>query len=126
MSWLTLPVATVALAVAAIFMSLMWNHISKKLERRGWILDRYDNAWDYFFLKKRECWIRVHLKDGRMVGGFMGTDSFASLYPNSGHLYLQEVWELDQNGQFQARATQTAGMILSPDNYNFVELYETN
>src|ERR1051325_10895554 len=44
-------------------------------------------AWDYFFGKGAPCWIVITLKSGRVMGGYYGTESFASSFPNEEDLY---------------------------------------
>jgi hypothetical protein len=87
------------------------------------VLYGYCNAWDDFFLRREPCWIIVHLKDGRRLGGWYGENSYAGLYPNSGHLSLEQLWRLDEDYKFVERVPQSRGIILRPDDYHFVELF---
>ncbi len=94
------------------------------LERRRRILRRAKTAWDDFFLRRQSCWVIVHLKDGRRLGGFFGERSFAGLYPNSGHICVQELWKLGANGEFESKVDGTQGIVLRPDDYQMVELFK--
>lgn len=97
--------------------------ILRKLAEWNVVLYGYRNAWDDFFLRREPCWIIVHLKDGRRLGGWYGDNSYAGLYPNSGHLSLEQLWRLDEQNKFVEPVPQSRGIILRPDDYHFVELF---
>lgn len=121
--------ANYSLVVLTFFVTpLVWPVLLKlilgRLAKWNIVLYGYRNAWDDFFLRRESCWIIVHLKDGRRIGGWFGESSYAGLYPNSGHLSLQELWRLDEDGRFIERIPQSRGVILRPDDYRFVELFQ--
>lgn len=97
--------------------------ILRKLAEWNVVLYGYRNAWDDFFLRREPCWIIVHLKDGRRLGGWYGDNSYAGLYPNSGHLSVEQLWRLDEQNKFVEPVPQSRGIILRPDDYHFVELF---
>lgn len=97
--------------------------ILRRLAEWNIVLYGYRNAWDDFFLRREPCWIIVHLKDGRRLGGWYGENSYAGLYPNSGHLSLEQLWRLDEQNRFVEPVPQSRGIILRPDDYHFVELF---
>jgi hypothetical protein len=66
----------------------------------------------------------VHLKDGRTVGGLYDEDSFASSYPESEDLYLQEVWKLNEQGGFIEKVPNTRGLLINYEGIEFIELFE--
>lgn len=113
-----------AFVVVPALLPILLNVGLKWLERRGRILRRAKMAWDEFFLRRQSCWIIVHLKDGRRMGGFFGERSFAGLYPNSGHLYVQELWKLGPNGEFEAKVDGSQGIVLRPDDYQMIEIFK--
>jgi len=86
------------------------------------ILKQARNGWDEAFLRREPLFIIVHLKDGRRIGGYFGYQSFAGVYPASGHLYLEMLWALDADGKFVAPVPDSRGIVLRPDDYHFVEL----
>lgn len=92
----------------------------------GWILQRYRTSWDDFFRRKEPCWVIVHLKDGRRLGGWFGASSYASLYPRSGHIYIEELWELDEDSRFVREVPRSRGAILRPEGYHFLEAFKEN
>ena len=93
-------------------------------EGKGWILVRAKTAWDMFFGNLKEgCWIQVELTDGRVIGGKFGRESYASAWPDPGHLYIQELWTVDVFGNFQYQVTGSPGTLLRPGDYRFVRVY---
>jgi len=63
------------------------------------------------------------LKDGRKIGGKYHKNSFTSSYPVEEQIYLEEVWELDENEDFKRVIDRTEGMIISRDEILSVELF---
>lgn len=77
--------------------------------------------WDYVFSKREPYWILIHLKNGGRIGGKYGRDSFASSYPADEQIYLQEVWEIDENGQFLEPIEDSKGVIVSAEDIELIE-----
>ncbi len=113
-----------AFVIVPALLPVALNLILKQLEHRGRILRRAKTAWDEFFLRRQTCWIIVHLKDGRRLGGYFGEKSYAGLYPNSGHLYVQELWTLGPQGEFEAKIERSEGIVLRPDDYQMIEMFK--
>ena len=109
-------VAPVAWAVM-VHLGLGW------LERKNWILRRPKTAWDAFFLKKVPAKIIVRMKDASMIGGQFGGASYASLSPQSGHLYIEKAWKISEAGEFVEPIRESLGLVLRPEDYAFVELF---
>jgi hypothetical protein len=93
------------------------------LERRDLILGRPKSGCDAFFLTKQPAKILVHLKDGALLGGQVGSDSYAGLYPDSGYIYIERTWKVSEEGRFEEAISDSLGAILRPDDYDFVELF---
>jgi hypothetical protein len=83
-------------------------------------------AWDWFFgvQRKGECYILVHLKNGEKIAGLYGSDSYATSFPRNGDLYLEQTVKVDNEGNFQNVVENTLGLIISRDEYSYVELFE--
>lgn len=94
------------------------------MKRRNWIQVESKTAWDEFFSKASSgCWIIAKLKDGALVGGRFGAQSFASAYPEPGHLYIEELWEVLPNGAFGGPELGSPGILLRPTDYEFVRVF---
>jgi hypothetical protein len=100
--------------------SLKW--VLRTLSASDVILKQARNGWDEAFLRREPLFLIIHLKDGRRIGGYYGYQSFAGVYPASGHLYLETLWSLDADGKFIAAVPDSRGIVLRPDDYHFVEL----
>jgi hypothetical protein len=115
------------LVVTLVLLPAAWPFVAKwclgKLAEYNLILNRNRNGWDAVFQRQEQLYVIVHLKDGRQIGGFFGPRSFAGLHPASGHLYLQQLWYLNEAGQFQEPIAESRGLILRPDDYHFIELF---
>ena len=119
--WLVLFLSFVIVPVA---WPLILVRLLRFAEQRGWIAVRARTAWDDFFgRQKTECWLQVQLMDDSVIGGRFGSESFASSWPDPGHLFMQEVWRLD-DGYFVEPLPQSAGILLRPADYKLVRVYK--
>jgi len=121
-AWL---VQVIEFLVAPVFWPFLLLGILHKAERRGWIGVRAKTAWDYLFDRQSDvgCWIQVELNDGRTVGGVYGTRSFASSWPDPGHLYLEELWTVDPFGVFGHKVVGEPGILLRPGDYKLLRVF---
>ncbi len=104
---------------------LAWtlDYILSWLEQHELIIGRPKSGWDAFFLTKQPAKILVHLKDGSLLGGQVGADSYAGLYPDSGYIYIEKTWKVSEEGKFEEAIANSLGVILRPEDYDFVELF---
>jgi hypothetical protein len=127
---LTSPKQPIVLYILAIFtlvaLPALWpfllRWIMQRLRDADLILVGSRSAWDDVFLRQEPYFVIVHLKDGARAGGYYGSKSFAGLHPISGHLYLEELWYIDDDGKFLEKVPESRGLILRPDDYNYIEL----
>ena len=63
----------------------------------------------------------IHLKNEKLIGGLYYSKSFASSYPEKQDLYIEEVWKINDNGEFQERIKGTKGILI---NYEIIEYIE--
>lgn len=80
-------------------------------------------AWDYFFRLGKSCWILATLKDGRIVAGFYGSNSFASSYPDEEDLYLERLCSLSPEGKITGFVERSEGAILKMGEVSLIEFY---
>ncbi|MET9736066.1 DUF6338 family protein [Streptomyces sp. NPDC006458] len=79
-------------------------------------------AWDAAFSVRGKCFVRARLKDSRIwVGGFYGTKSYCTSYPESQELYLQSSWSMTPDGQFLARVPHTGGIVIRASDIDILE-----
>ena len=65
----------------------LMRHFRDEVESKRLISPQARTAWDDFFASHPSgIWVQVVLTDGSAVGGIFGQDSFASSYPEPGHI----------------------------------------
>ena len=91
-----------------------------------WTLHPLSSAWDFIFQQRREWFLILHLKDGKMVGARFGANSFASDAFNTGEggpdIYVEETWLLDKNGKFIEK--KLASMLIKMSECREIEFFE--
>jgi vacuolar-type H+-ATPase subunit I/STV1 len=93
------------------------------MERLRLIQPRANTGWDHYFNNlRRGSYVVVHLHDGSYIGGKFGQASYASGYPDSGHLFLEELWEIGPEGNFTGEVLEGQGVILRPTDYKYVRV----
>ena len=88
------------------------------------ILNITPNSWDYFFKMRNPCFILIHLKNEKLIGGLYAGKSFASSYPQPKDIYLREVWKIDPSGKFLNKINNSKGLYISYDQIAYVEFFE--
>ena len=56
--------------------------------------------------------------------GRFDTNSFASSYPAKEQIYLEEVWELGEKGNFVKRIDRSKGIVILGDEIVAIEFFE--
>lgn len=93
-------------------------------ESHGWIGVRASTAWDDFFARlQRGCWVQVVLNDGERVGGKFFEVSYASAFPDPGHIYIEELWKISDDGAFVTEVDGAPGIILRPTDYRYILVF---
>ena len=101
----------------AYFKASSWSIIAKHF------IHPIPKPWDYVFGKRQSFWVIVHLKDKRRIGGKFDTDSFASSHPAKEQIYLEEVWELDEKGNFIKPIQRSKGIVILGEEIVAVEFF---
>ncbi len=60
-------------------------------------------AWDWRFGTMKEQWALIVLKDGTKFAGFCGEKSFMSSDPKERDLYMERVYEIDEQNNWSPR-----------------------
>jgi hypothetical protein len=113
--FIILFVAPIGLAVG--FWSLRFTNVFRKYFKHP-----TPKPWDYVFGKQESFWIIVELNDGKRIGGIYDTASFASSFPMSEQIYLQEVWEVDGH-RFLHPIDRSKGVIISEKDIRCINFY---
>ncbi len=116
------------LTILVIFIfPMIWPIILKYLLTskllKGRIIHPTPKAWDYLFSLGEPFWVLIHLKNGDLIGGLYGENSFASSFPNEQDLYLEKVWGVNENGEFIKEMEQTGGLLIKEQEIKFIEFF---
>lgn len=101
-----------------------WAWVSKVRAKTPVLQSPYDptpRGWDFAFSNRPPGFIRVLTGDGRWVGGWFGTDSFAASYPEPRELYIEKAWRLTKTGEFIEEVELGAGLFVRCDDVRVVE-----
>jgi hypothetical protein len=101
-----------ALAAVAVVLPLLAGFGVGRVEsRRGWLLGRrrvHPKAWDWRFSRPERLFVLVTLTDGTQLGGYWGSRSFASSFPNEEDLFLEAVYDVE-DGRIVQEKVRTRG-----------------
>ena len=87
-------------------------------------IDRMPNSWEYVMRLQRAGFVRVHLKDGAVIGGRYSGNSFAGAAEGtSPDLYLEDVWQLNDQGDFERSLLDNWGVWVAADTMQYVEFF---
>lgn len=82
--------------------------------------------WDLIFSQNKARWIIVHLKDGRSIGGWYGEHSYCSSFPSKEQIYLEEVYKINENGEFEGPIIErTDGILILGDDISAIEFFKS-
>ena len=65
----------------------------------------------------------VTLKSGEQVAGLFGSNAFASSDSGERDLFIEEEYDVDESGQWQARR-EKVGVLISQGEMKFVEFWQ--
>lgn len=105
----------VAFFIAPIIWPFLYIKIISYKPISNFIINPILKPWDFIFKKKEPLWIIVYLTDGRLIGGLFQKKSNASSYPAEEQIYIEQVWELDDNNEFIKPIECSNGIIIFKD-----------
>jgi len=70
-------------------------------------------------------YVLFHRKEGKDLGGYFGERSFAATSANGQEIYVEEVWQLDEDGKFIERVEGTRGAIVNTEECDLIVFFET-
>ncbi|MFD5066667.1 DUF6338 family protein [Streptomyces sp. NPDC058369] len=110
------------LLIVAVPSALAW---AEAVLQRRHARARYEptpTAWDALFSGRGSCFVRVRLKSGLWVGGWLGSRSAVSAYPQSGDLYLEAQYRMGADGRFLGRVPGTGGVYVRAADIDVLEV----
>ncbi len=115
----------ITLIFFVILFPALWSGVAYKIlksKRRpfSWVAKLVRNPipqpWDWVFGGHAGLdpeWIIIHFKNGDKLGGLFGERSFVSSYPDPEQIYLEKIYPLDENGNFEDMPFENSrGMII--------------
>ncbi len=76
--------------------------VRRLLARYGiYMVHPVPTAWDYIFSQSTGSWVLITLADGSTVAGVFSARSFASSDPSDRDLYLEQLYEVEDDGLWQ-------------------------
>jgi len=114
----------ISLVIVPSLLPFAWKGILKLTFVKNITINPIPKAWDNFFIRGIPCFMLIHLKDSQIIGGLYAYESAASSYPEAEDLYLQEVWEIDNNGKFTKPVEGTMGLLVNYNTVDYIELFK--
>lgn len=111
--------------VSPVLLSLGWYWLrTKHLHHKFGVDHPTQRGWEFFVRHHREFWVLFHLKNGKHLGGYFGGKSFAATYPQEPELYVEEVWRVDERGEFVEMVEGTLGSVIRIADCERVEFFQ--
>lgn len=79
-----------------------------------------DSAWDWKFSRFSASFVMLTLKDGSKVSGWCGTRSFIGSDPKDRDIYIEQVYDVDDEGTWIAR-TPGKGIYIAAGEIRTIE-----
>ncbi|HEX6448599.1 MAG TPA: DUF6338 family protein [Trebonia sp.] len=112
------------LLVAAVPAAVAWAEATWTARRLRARYDPAPTAWDALFRDRGSCFVRIRTKSGLWVGGWLGSRSAVSAYPNDPDIYLQSQYRMRPDGTFVTRVPGSAGVYLRGADIEVIEMLE--
>ena len=119
-----LIVRFIFLVATASILPTIWLYCRKRQFIKQHLLRREPTAWDYYFSERKECFVLAHLKNGDLIAGYFGNASFVSASPDETSIYLETVYDVDENGQIGHRVQNSDGVLLRGCDFEYLELFQ--
>lgn len=81
------------------------------------------DAWQWHFSRRRAHHVRVHLKDQRVVTGYLGSRSLASSDPANRDLYLERQYAHREGKAYGPAVPASAGVWISGEEIAYIEFH---
>ena len=96
----------------------------KALSRRLTRIDSRVSSWDVAFSSQGPFFVRAKLRTGDRIGGLFASSSFASAYPEPQDIYLEQAWQLTEDGTLDEPVPGSRGLLLRQDDVEVLEFIQ--
>jgi hypothetical protein len=100
------------------------SYLFKEIRNKFGLAHPVPKAWDRFFRQGKPCWVVATLKDGVVVAGLYGHNSFASSFPAEEDIYLEKLCELSPEGKILRLSPRGLGAIIRMNEVSLLEFIE--
>jgi hypothetical protein len=83
-------------------------------------------GWEFFLTQHKCFFVLFHMKNGKLLGGFFGKESFAATYPQEPEIYVQQAWRVDEEGKFLEEVSGSLGMVVRQSEWERIEFLTAN
>ncbi|MFF0392962.1 DUF6338 family protein [Kitasatospora sp. NPDC004615] len=112
----------VLLLVVAVPAGAAWAAAAVRRRRERAHYEPTPTAWDFLFADRDPCFVRIRLKGGLWVGGWLGSRSAVSAFPQQQDIYLESQWRLGSDGTFLGKVPGTAGVYVKGSEVEVLEM----
>ena len=120
--WFSLVFAGPAVLGLVLGINIQENLFRRLLQRCGLNpVHVIPTAWDWKFGNMTEQWVLVTLKDGTRFAGFCGSDSFMSSDPAERDIYIQQVYDVDDDNNWSSSGEKA--LLITADEVQTVEFW---
>lgn len=124
-AWLSLILFGPALLGLLLGVNIQKNWFHRLLQRcRLNPVHAMPTAWDWKFGGMSNQWVLVTLKDGTQFAGFCGPDSFMSSDPAERDIYIQWIYDIDDNNNWSPRGEN--GVLINAGEVQTIEFWPYN
>jgi hypothetical protein len=79
--------------------------------------------WDTVFTNEAR-WVRIKLKSGPIVGGYLGPGSLVSVYPREQQIFIAREYTIDQSTGFFRNPISRTGLLINGTEIETIEIIE--
>jgi len=123
LSFVTWAGGALVLVAFPVLWPFLWLGLLKTKLFSRYFVHPTQKPWDFVFGQRKPYWMIVHSKNLGRVAGLYGRRSFASSNPAPPQIYLEELWELDETGQFLRPIEESEGILILEDEILAVEFF---
>lgn len=116
----------VVLFIAPLFWAFIWKKLRESQVFQNNAPHPTQKPWDYVFSQRKSYWVIVTLKDDVKIAGKYSSNSFASHAPSMEQIYLEESWELNNDGRFEKIHNKSEGVIILSSEISYIEFFKLN
>lgn len=81
-------------------------------------------GWDHLFANTWDMCVRVTLSSGEKVLGYYGDESFAAYAKDGPDLFLEQLYEADEDGWFKGSSNGSRGVWINAADVVWIEFYD--